>query len=111
MGNWYLPPTSGNKENLKEFLYLEKEENPKRAEQTNEILKDNKKDRWSPEKRGPKSIKWKRNYNQHHKIHKKKKTNKTLGQWNGQMWTTKKIPDWLTGWFLNQTSLILLKLL
>ena len=34
VGNWYLPPTSRNKENLKEFLYLEKEENPKRAEQT-----------------------------------------------------------------------------
>ena len=30
----YLPPTSGSKENLKESLYLEKEENPKRSEQT-----------------------------------------------------------------------------
>lgn len=78
VGNWYLPPTSRNKENLKEFLYLEKEENPKRAEQTNEILKDNKKDRWSPEKRGPKSIKWKRNYNQHHKIHKNKKNSRPM---------------------------------
>ena len=34
VGKLYLPPTSGNKENLKESLYLEKEENPKRSEQT-----------------------------------------------------------------------------
>ena len=34
VGKLYLPPTSGNKENLKEYLYLEKEEKPKRSEQT-----------------------------------------------------------------------------